>query len=532
MKFASLSASLKLPDLKPQKFLITEPDDKGFAKDQFDKIMNRMQNQKHLKLKPWEKELDNIYSSSGRSNHQILQNVKMKNRAKTIDLDDISNSNEFYKQDQLKTINDSLQISKQIKMNSYIRNKIKLPIASLKSYISETKQIVKNKMITDIVKNERNKIFRKQNEYDMALKQEIKNLNKDILKFELHATNELFEKNQKFKYMNNMEKKKKNLLNEIKELSQEYHSLKANIQKLLRYINEKKIYVNFVNKLLGGESKIGNLNLDDINIQKMEDSDLHFLIVDIEVELKKNNIEDNIFIAATDEEIAESINKIDIVFKILEDRILKTLSNRENIRQEIIEIKNDQEKIRKELESRLLEVKEEYQNTTKDYEGEEDNNYFKLDSPEEYNIYVRDLLKDFYGYLNKDFIKKKEEIDEYNFIDKVVKPTILNIKDKEKQIDHLLLNLEKYSEEDPSSFNKCINVIKNENKLRKYNREKKNREIQLKLKNDKIMDKFNKIFVKERNKFKMLAPLSIFKKSKNIEKELKTESADFKLIYY
>ena len=239
MKFASISASLKLPDLKPQKFLITEPDDKGFAKDQFDKIMNRMQNQKHLKLKPWEKELDNIYSSSGRSNHQILKNVKMKNRAKTIDLDDISNSNEFYKQDQLKTINDSLQISKQIKMNSYIRNKIKLPIASLKSYISETKQIVKNKMITDIVKNERNKIFRKQNEYDMALKQEIKNLNKDILKFELHATNELFEKNQKFKYMNNMEKKKKNLLNEIKELSQEYHSLKANIQKLLRYINEK-----------------------------------------------------------------------------------------------------------------------------------------------------------------------------------------------------------------------------------------------------------------------------------------------------
>jgi hypothetical protein len=287
-----------------------------------------------------------------------------------------------------------------------------------------------------------------------------------------------------------------------------------------------------VNKLLGGESKIGNLNLDDINIQKMEDSDLHFLIVDIEVELKKNNIEDNIFIAATDEEIAESINKIDIVFKILEDRILKTLSNRENIRQEIIEIKHDQEKIRKELESRLLEVKEEYQNIMKDYEGEEDNNYFKLDSPEEYNIYVRDLLKDFYGYLNKDFIKKKEEIDEYNFIDKVVKPTILNIKDKEKQIDHLLLNLEKYGEEDPSSFNKCINVIKNENKLRKYNREKKNREIQLKLKNDKIMDKFNKIFVKERNKFKMLEPLSIFEKSKNIVKELKTESADFKLIYY
>jgi hypothetical protein len=366
----------------------------------------------------------------------------------------------------------------------------------------------------------------------MALKQEIKNLNKDILKFELHATNEMFEKNQKFKYMNNMEKKKKSLLNEIKELSQDYHSLKANIQKLLRYINEKKIYVNFVNKLLGGESKIGNLHLDDINIQKMEDSDLHFLIMDIEVELKKNNIEDNIFITATDEEITESINKIDIVFKILEERILKTLSNSEKIRQEIIEIKKEQNIIRKELELRLLEVKKEYQNIMEDYEGQEDNNYFKLDAPEEYDIYVRDLLKDFYSYINNDFIKKKEDIDEYNFIDKVVKPTIINIKRKEEQVDLLISDLEKYSEEDPGLFNKCINIIKNENKLKKYYREKIIREQQLKLKNDKIMEKFNKIFVKERNKFKMLAPLSIFKKSKNIVKELKAESADFKLIYY
>ena len=56
--------------------------------------------------------------------------------------------------------------------------------------------------------------------------------------------------------------------------------------------------------------------------------------------------------------------------------------------------------------------------------------------------------------------------------------------------------------------------------------------MQIKLKNSKIMEKFNKVFVKERNKFKMLAPLSIFRKPKNIVKHLKTESADFKLIYY
>ena len=184
-----------------------------------------------------------------------------------------------------------MKISNQIKLDSYIKRKIKLPIASLKRYVLETKQICKNKMITDIVKNERNNILRKQNEYDRALKQEIKNLNKDIMKFELYSTNEMFERNQKFNYINNIEKRKKNLVEEIKNLSQEYHSLKANIQKLLRYINEKKIYVNFVNKLLGGESKMANINYDGINIQKIEDNELHSLVNKIKNQIQKNNLD-------------------------------------------------------------------------------------------------------------------------------------------------------------------------------------------------------------------------------------------------
>ena len=531
MKFSSLSASLKLPDLKIPKFLITEPDDNGFAKDQYNKIINRIYTKRQLQLKPWEKDIDNIYSSSGKANHEILQNLKFKSRSKTIDLDDFSN-NEFYNRNQLITINDSLKISNQIKLNSHIRKKIKLPPSSIKTYISDTKQMCKNKLLTDIVRKEREKIYKKQNEYENALKQEIKTLNKDIFKFELYASNELFEKNQKFNYINSIEKRKKNLVEEIKNLSQEYHSLKANIQKLLRYINEKKIYVNFVNKLLGGEAKIGNLNLDGINIQRMEDDELHFLIMDIDVELKKNNIEGNIFITATDEELMESINKIDIIFKVFEDKILKTLSNKENIRKEILILKENEKEIKKELELRILEEEKEYQEIKKEYDEEEDSNNFKSYSSGDYDKYIRMLLKDFYCYLNKDFIKSRDDIDEYNIIDKVVKPAISNIKEKENQIDEFLSNMEKFSEEDYELFSKSINKVKNENKLKKYYKEKENRELQIRLKNSKIMEKFNKIFVKERNKFKMVAPLSIFKKPANTEKKLTTENDDFKLIYY
>ena len=216
----------------------------------------------------------------------------------------------------------------------------------------------------------------------------------------------------------------------------------------------------------------------------------------------------------------------------MKEKILKTLSNKENIRQELIDFEKNEKMVKTELESRIEETEKEYQSIMKDYNEEQNNPNLMSHSPEDYNYFIRNLLIDFFIYLDKEFIKHKDDVDEYNIIDKVVKPAISNIKNKENQIDNFLSTMEKYSEEDPELFNKCLNKIKNENKLKKYYKERDNREMQIKLKNSKIMEKFNKVFVKERNKFKMLAPLSIFRKPKNIVKHLKTESADFKLIYY
>ena len=199
------------------------------------------------------------------------------------------------------------------------------------------------------------------------------------------------------------------------------------------------------------------------NIQKLNDFELHSLIGEVEEEIHKNNIEESIFVTATDEELMELINKIEIVFKISEENILKALSAKEDFRQELILLKKNQNIIKQELESKIEENKKEYQDILKDLEGEQDNAYFKLNSSEDYDDFVRNLLKDFFIFLNNDFLKHKEEIDEYNIIDKIVKPGILYIKNKEKYIDNLLFNMEKFSEEDPEIFNKCINKIKNEN---------------------------------------------------------------------
>ena len=103
---------------------------------------------------------------------------------------------------------------------------------------------------------------------------------------------------------------------------------------------------------------------------------------------------------------------------------------------------------------------------------------------------------------------------------------------KERKIDSLIIDMERFSKEDRIVFNNSVNKIKNENKILKLYEEKNNREIENSLRNAKILEKINKIMITGKHKYKNPIPLNILKKRKNNEKELKTEPSDFKLIYY
>ena len=62
INYIPTSTSFKFPELKNnQKFLITQPDDKSFAQEQVDKLIQGMYMRRQLKLKPWENILIKIY---------------------------------------------------------------------------------------------------------------------------------------------------------------------------------------------------------------------------------------------------------------------------------------------------------------------------------------------------------------------------------------------------------------------------------------------------------------------------------------
>ena len=533
----SVSNSVKLPELKSsQKFLITELDDKGFAQDQADKISQNVYLQKQMKLKPWEKDsYKNIYSSSGKSNYQILQNLR-KNRAhspRTINISDVS-SNKYYNDSELKSINESQKISKQILSNSEIRVKYKQPLTTnVKLYIDQTKETCKKKMLFDLIKIERDKMKVKQADYEKALRQEIRNLNYDIHQFEKYATNEMILNSQRNKELNEIKSNMKNLSEIYKKLSQEYHSTKNKIKKTLKKINDIKIYVTFVHKLFGGESELENCNLEEINFQNLTDKELHLISEMVDKEVNRKRPQENILITAlNEEEFLEDNNSIDIIFAVIEENIIKSLDIKEKIRKENILLNENREAEKKELQKIIENREKEYKQVLEDYLIEKRNIDYLKHSSEDYNNYIKKLHMDLFECIKEGIINNKKDINEYNIVDKIVKPNLKEIKNKETKIDKLIIEMEKYSNENNELFSNSVIKIKNENKIRKYIEEKNNREMDNCLKNAKILEKMNKIIITGKNKYNMPAPLSLLKKRKDEKKEIKTEPSYLQLINY
>jgi len=524
---------MKLPELKShQKFLITEPDDRGFCQEQVDKINQDIYLQNQLKLKPWEKDsYKNIYSSSGKTNYQILKNIKYKiNSCKTIDVDDMIN-NKFYKNYQLRTISDSQEISKYVMSNIKIKNKYKQPLTDLKNYTNQVKEKCFNNMLTHLIKIEREKMKIKQTEYDNALKYEMNDLKKDIHKFEVFTTNEIILRNQKNRDLNIIKSHMKMLTETIKLLSQEYHSVKADVQRMLKKINDKKIYVNFVHKLLGGEPELKNCNLDDLNFQNLNDKELHSITTKIDWEMQNYNPENNILDTSPDDEFLGP-SKIDIIFKIMEDNIMKSLAEKEKLRNETESMVENWEKEKKEIDKIIEEREKEYETFYNEYLREKENVEMITFSSGGYNSYVRKLHIDLFEYIKNVIIKNKCDIDEYNVVEKIIEPNIEDIKEKEMKIDNLMIEMEKYSKESPKLFNIIVNRVKNGNKVLKYLEEKNNREIANSMRNAKIIEKMNKVMITGRYKYKMPVPLSILKQRSDNKKEIKTEPSELQYLQY
>ena len=546
-------SSLNKNSLNKSVFM-TITDDIGFAKMQIDKINQSIVKEGENELKPWFKKMNNnIYICNGKTNYQIMKelNKKFKIIKNNKDIKKINWSKQsYYNRKELNNIFNGYNISKKI-MNKYeVKRKVKDRGFYLDEFISQTKNISMENLKLNLLKSEKDKIFIKENQYEKALEYEKKSLEKDIENFDsfkLEVKRKM--KDDEMKLIKLIQNNK--LLYETnKKLSHEY---KYTIEEIIRYIKliiNYKSYADFIHKLLGGGSKVLNINLNQyINFRNWSEKDLDKYIKNVLKEL-------NIFIIelAFDEKTVDILSdnsRLDNLFKIMEENILKVVEEKEDFEKEekkiMEENMNNYNKLMKDYENNKIK----YELYLKELEEEEKKvgNITADPQLEDYYSEMNFLLEDLCNYVNtinkifniSDINNTRESFNstlskvgtETQFLySKKLQNCLNDLKLKEFIIEDLINEINEDVKKDPQLTKIIMSQVRLENRIEKTEKEKKIKQIEEFNKKQKIINKIGQFIVKEKFKYKEQIPYHIIKqRRKNIIKYI-PESTESNLLFY
>jgi len=348
------------------------------------------------------------------------------------------------------------------------------------------------------------------------------------------------------------------LLNErYKILSQDYKYFIEEIMRYIKLIISIKHYGIFIHKLLGGDSKVLNIKLDEkINFKGWTEKDLNNYIKNVIKEL-------NIFMSESslDEKTIEVLSdnkKLDSIFKIMEENILKVMEEKE-------EFEKDDEKITEENMTKYNKLLSDYNNKKSNYEFylkeiEQVKSKIKgiVIDPELFDYYseMNKLLEDLSSYsnnTNKGFnisdINTNIGMNSFNsfnkttstnsngtetehFFSRNIKGAIQDIKMKEFLIEDLINEIQEAEKEDPKLVKLIVTEVRRENRIFKINEEKKIKQNEDFNKRKKIINKIKQNFVRQRCKFRELTPYHILKQREKYLIKGEKDSPDSNLLFY
>ena len=152
---------MKLPKIKltlnpilTTELFYTDTDDIGFARNQINRINNRIRTEQENKLKPWERYNNNIYSSLNKNNRLIINETKRKIKNNSLSFN--WNNQTIFNKTEIDNIKASEQIKKQVKTKSEIKYKFKEPYITTSSFIETRHEtFLTNKMINILLEEKK-----------------------------------------------------------------------------------------------------------------------------------------------------------------------------------------------------------------------------------------------------------------------------------------------------------------------------------------------------------------------------------------
>ena len=410
----------------------------------------------------------------------------------------------------------------------------------IRGFPIKTKRVALKNVLIDLINNETVKLSEK--EKDLKIKNE---KNEKILLTETKKFDD-FTKKQK-KYCRNLELFHENLVTQNEHLISELVKYKINkknyadeTQKILEQIESLRNYALFVNKAFEKDcSRYEKSIFPNYQDEKLGEYDK------IIEEIKSNVIEnykifwDKQYKEELKEELKflNNIDSMSFKFQEIEGNIMRTLNDQFNMQKE----KEREDKHYNEI---LKYLKERYDNTMEEYKSYEDKlkieqNIWKgLTQKEnelnaEYIQFIKELfftIIDVFGRFDKKkfdtYLLMKEKITKDN-VDIYLKEEQRILRDMEEFLNSKLFDIESYKTKDSKFFNKFMTNLKKKMKEEQMILFKKNKEQNIIGKNNKIINKANKVpFIQRKTEAPYHSPKKKEKKVINLDLIKRLEDAE------
>ena len=532
---------------------VTTLDDIGLANKQIEKIDEIVKKNKETEQKAWNRQiLNNIYKFSGKSNYQALKEYSKRYKLiKKTDLSQIEWDKQSYlNKRQVNQILEGNKITKGVLQSLEITNRLRDKKVYLHEFVFQTKKIYIKNLKIKLLKNEKENLSKKENEYENALNYEKQSLENDIDEFDLYkikTKQQLLNDETTLIKLNQINKI---LFEEAKRLSNEYNYIVDEIIRYIALIINYKTYASFVHKLLGEESDNFNLSLHDcINYKKWTENDLSEYVqkalTGLETYLAKISLNEKVLDVLSDN------NRLEILFQVMEDNILKVFKEKEEFEENEKRIKDENMR----QYNRLINVYENHKIKYNIYLTELKEERKKIQTtnidPEqfEYNIYMSSLLEDICNFVliieNKRKMRKSVSqinltsnsnninLGEYELYNaKDVKNCFQALKEKQFYTLGLINEIEMYKSEDPNLIRIIMSELRANNRFLRRQDEKQ-KEIQKEFeKREKFINKFKQNSIRQKYKFREPIPYHILKERRKQVVKFKPQSTSENLMFY
>ena len=508
-----------------------ETDDTLFGLSEVKLIDDKIHKRKNNRRRVWEiKSNNNIYGINASKNKQEIMDIHYKTLngdcMKNFDLKSEIDKKKYFPVEKCDNIIEAEKIMQEIYLTRENQQKAYKKFGGtnrvdMHTFTYQNREIFLKNILLNLLNSEREKINGKEEAVSTALKSAYKEFEKDKEMFQDYTI-------LKQKQFKELELKlgeaihtNKLLLERTKLLNQEYRSTHDEIDKTLRDIVKFKSYADFIHYAIHPNEKITNISLDWMNLKK-KDKDIEMIVSKL-INQFSFLLDDYNYIP----EFFQDPILLGNIFFTLESNIIKLLSKKEDEEEELF-------KVKKELDEEIEELKEKVKIHEKEleevkYEFQKE----KMIVPPNYKYQElidtnMELIYELYGSLLEKNITEK---DKHKTLIEVIKECCDTLKNKEKNLNLLIDEMQKIQNENESMFKKFLDKKKNENKIEKYKEGKE--------KIRRLQEERNLKYLQRMNRYKVRGPivfpppwvLNDSKKKREIERA-KNKIDENEMLYY